>query len=120
VAEWVRHEGKPIIFYGWLAKELRFGTGADVPMMHKGYSTTKSKVDYGFHVFADQADVVMVRVTTEESLFWRVTRAGEITRTLWTSPNDAKIVPNDRYMDWWRETRDFFFWRIKNDTAKTD
>jgi len=106
VVDWVRRDGKPNTVWD-VAIAMKIQTGAN-RAVQKIIVKMDLKRFYGMQVYDDQTDVIMSRNSQERTVAWRVTQEGKILQTLTFvgARKDAKIVPNDQYMDWWNETLD--------------
>lgn len=106
VVDWVRREGKPNLVWD-VAKALKVETSV-TKAVQKLIVKLEIKRFYGMQVYPDYTDVVMLRRSPERTAVWRVTRDGKIVQTLtFVGVHvDAKIVPNEQHIDWWKETLD--------------
>jgi hypothetical protein len=104
IVDWVRRDGKPNSVWEF-AKILKVETGV-TKAVQKLVVKSELKRFYGIQVYADHSDVVMMRSSPERTAVWRMTQDGKIVETLTFTGvlSDAKIVPNEQHMDWWKET----------------
>lgn len=106
IVDWVRRDGKSNLVWD-VAKILKVETSA-TKAVQKLVLRNELKRFYGLQVYADNTDVIMLRRSPERTAVWRMTPDGKIVQTLTFMGvlADAKIVPNEQHMDWWKETVD--------------
>ena len=117
VAQWVRQSGKPSVLDGYIAKALGLGA-ADFHTIQKAFANKSIDRTYGFDVLPSRPDFLLWRKDNGFAVGWLVSGDGIVARTATQENEHATPVPNDRYLELWRETRGFFFERMKKDLEK--
>ena len=109
LTSWVRQQGRTSALDGPASKLLGLSEGTPLPVVRKAYEDDVTNIVYAFNLVSVDGTtrIVMIRTTNELSAHWLISDDGKILRAAEATRSVRQPVPNDKYFNYWLETKDY-------------